>query len=237
MIKGAVNLASYQSPAKAEKVAMTLSMLKILGHELCLSNWSAHVKLVLWSACTLAFFGSFRLGEILCQARNKFTKDNLTWRDVTFNESGSVTIHIRHPKSNKEGGERVEVYSFAGHSCCPVAALRKLHEARPTTDESLPVFAFSHTEFLNRRFFTDMLKQKLEKHIPGHAARGHSFRAGIPSALSARPDLVSTEEIQLWGRWTSDSSKRYSLHTHLARKRTFDKFVETLSLERAGIGI
>jgi hypothetical protein len=186
-----VNLPSFTA-TKAEKTAITLGMLKILLHEICLSNWETSKKKVLWTACTLAFFGSFRLGEILCQERNKFSKDTLVWSDITFNEDESVSVHIRHPKSKRAGGEKVEVFSFTGQNCCLVAALKRLHGNRPDLDNSLPVFAFSATEFLDRKFLSEVLKNKLEKHIPGHTACGHSFQAGIPSALSARPDLVST---------------------------------------------
>ena len=44
---------------------MTLELLKILGHEIAKTDWPENSKQVLWCACTTAFFGSFRLGEIL----------------------------------------------------------------------------------------------------------------------------------------------------------------------------
>jgi hypothetical protein len=229
MLKGAANLDSYRKNNKAEKTPITLSMLKLIGHEICTSDWSPGKKAVFWAACTVAFFGSFRLGELLCSSRSCFTKDNLVWSDITFNGNDSVTVHVRHPKTNKKGGEKIEVFSFKGHNCCPVKALKKLAEAK--VHDYLPVFAFTDRDFLDKKFFTDTVLSLLDKHIPGHSARCHSFRAGIPSALSARPDLVSTDEIQQWGRWSSNSYKAYALHAHLARKDIFRKYEEAIGDE------
>jgi hypothetical protein len=62
------------------------------------------------------------------------------------------------------------------------------------------------------------------KHIPDCRILGHSFRAGIPSALSAVPDLVTPKEIQAWGRWASDSYKAYTKLSHLGRQQIFEKY-------------
>ena len=44
---------------------MSLPLLKLLSHELAKSDWTVDKKATVWAACTTAFFGSFRLGEIL----------------------------------------------------------------------------------------------------------------------------------------------------------------------------
>jgi hypothetical protein len=54
MIKGAKNLASYTATTKEPKAVMTLSCLKILGHEIAISGWPILHKSVFWAACTLA---------------------------------------------------------------------------------------------------------------------------------------------------------------------------------------
>jgi hypothetical protein len=63
---------------------------------------------------------------------------------------------------------------------------------------------------------------------------GHSFRAGIPSALAANPNAVSDMDIKNWGRWTSDS---YLVYTRLKLKQKcalYSKILKVLnkSLER-----
>ncbi len=223
MIKGAKNLASYTATTKEPKAVMTLSCLKILGHEIAISDWPALHKSVFWAACTLAFFGSFRISEILCPAQDSFSEDTLVWSDVVFNDKKSVTIHVRHPKSNKVGGERVEVFEFSGHNCCPVKALYNLKNMQSNLAVR-PVFAFSDSEYLSRKHFNVTISSMLSKHIPNRCILGHSFRAGIPSALSAKPDLVTPEEIQAWGRWSSNSYKAYTKLTHHGRRQIFEKF-------------
>ncbi len=223
MIKGAKNLASYTATTKEPKAVMTLSCLKILGHEVATSDWSVLHKSVFWAACTLAFFGSFRISEILCPAHDSFSEDTLVWSDVVFNNRKSVTIHVRHPKSNRIGGEKVEVFEFNGHNCCPVRALFNLRSMQCNL-ASRPVFAFSDSEYLSKSYFNATVSRMLSKHIPNRRILGHSFRAGIPSALSANPDKVTPEEIQAWGRWSSNSYRAYTKLTHHGRCQVFEKF-------------
>ncbi len=64
-LKGAENIAFYKSVVDDSRKVMTLPLLKLLGHEIAHSSWSKHNKQVYWTACTTAFFGSFRFGEIL----------------------------------------------------------------------------------------------------------------------------------------------------------------------------
>jgi hypothetical protein len=225
MIKGAKNLASYSATTKEPKAVMTLSCLKILGHEIAKTDWSALKKSIYWAACTVAFFGSFRMGELLCPSENSYSSDTLIWSDVIFNGSNSVILNIRHPKSNRAGGEKVEVFNFSGHNCCPVKALRCLNNNRVIKSQLAPVFALATNEYLCKKTFNSTLKELLRYHLPGHTLLGHSFRAGIPSALSAVPELVTTEEIQAWGRWSSQSYLAYTKHRHLSRQKIFEKFV------------
>jgi hypothetical protein len=153
---------------------------------------------------------------------------------VVFNDNLSVTVTIRHPKSNRAGGERVNIFKFAGHNCCPVKALNTLRKLRQAMLHE-PVFAFSETEFLSKRHFNNIVADLLGKHIPDCRILGHSFRAGIPSALSA-PDLVTPEEIQAWGCWASDSYKAYTRLSHLGRHQIFEKYRNCCSSDsRKGI--
>jgi hypothetical protein len=98
MLKGAKNIASYKATTKKPKFIMTLSCLKILGHEIASMDGTVIRKAVCWTACTLAFFGSFRIAEILCPTDSTYNADTLVWSDVMFNDKLSVTVTIRHLK-------------------------------------------------------------------------------------------------------------------------------------------
>jgi hypothetical protein len=89
----------------------------------------------------------------------------------------------------------------------------------------MPVFALTASQYLCKKSFNNTLKELLKHHFPAHTLLGHLFRAGIPSALSAVPELVTSEEIQAWGRWSSQSYMAYAKHQHLSRKKIFEKFV------------
>ena len=82
MLNGAENLTFYSDKAQKQKNVMTLPLLRVLGHELKKSNWSNHSKLVIWGSCTAAFFGSFRLGELLSKNESKFLRNFL----INFNK-------------------------------------------------------------------------------------------------------------------------------------------------------
>jgi hypothetical protein len=84
MLKGAENLALYENISKRARLIMTLPLLKILGHEIAKSSWSSDSKRVFWSACCLAFFGSFRMCEILMSSEKQFSEEHLSWSRVTF---------------------------------------------------------------------------------------------------------------------------------------------------------
>jgi hypothetical protein len=58
---------------------------------------------------------------------------------------------------------------------------------------------------------------------------GHSFRAGLPSAMANDPEAVKDFEICQWGRWSSES---YLLYTRLKFKQKqalFRKITEVLN--------
>ena len=90
----------YSGESKTARKVMTLDLLKLLGYEISKTNWSQDSKQVVWGACTLAFFGCFRMGELLPQNENSFNKDDtLLWKDLKFNEPSHILVHIKTPKS------------------------------------------------------------------------------------------------------------------------------------------
>jgi hypothetical protein len=86
MLKGAKNLATYKDICKLAKFVMSFHLLKIISHEIAKSDWDKDNKLVVWSACCVAFFGSFRLRELLPQDSLKGSLECLRWNQVTFTQ-------------------------------------------------------------------------------------------------------------------------------------------------------
>jgi hypothetical protein len=79
MLKGAQNLSMYNGIINHSKLAMTFPLLKILGHEIAVCNWPTNSKRVVWAASCVAFFGSFRMGELLANKEHCVETETLTW--------------------------------------------------------------------------------------------------------------------------------------------------------------
>jgi hypothetical protein len=98
LIRGVENLHFYSKEKKEQKKAMSLPLLRILGHELAKSNWADHSKVVVWSTYTVAFMGSFRLGELLAKSVTEFNPlETLMWQDIKFLKDDSIQIHVKVP--------------------------------------------------------------------------------------------------------------------------------------------
>jgi hypothetical protein len=228
MIKGAKNISLYSTICKRSRFVMSFPLLKLLGHEIATSNWSQDSKSVFWTACCVAFFGSFRLGEILPKSDGQ-DPETLSWNQIKFSKNGSVVINIRFPKVIRDiSGDFVDLFEIKNSSFCPFSALKHLSTLRAsTTGSNSPVFQFENGKNLTQRIFSSTVVSLLERHVGREAKNfsGHSFRAAIPSALANTPDLASDSDIMMWGRWSSESYKCYTRLKHNARKAIFEKIV------------
>ena len=76
-------------------------------------------KLVLWAVCCTAFFGFFRLGELLLELQSTFRQSiHLAWGDVAVD-----SLHLKKSKTDQFGtGARI-VLGPVQFALCPVAAL------------------------------------------------------------------------------------------------------------------
>ena len=230
MIKGASNLSLYSDITSKTKFVMTYPLLKIVGHEIATSNWSEDSKRVLWTACSLAFFGSFRLGEILSQKETEFNPETLTWNNVKIFKSHAI-VHIRFSKNFRtRSGDFVDIFPFPG--CCPLECLThlKIHKGKEV-NRNLPVFTFENGIFLSAEKLTTAAKSLLGSHIGHNTAHitGHSFRAGIPAALANHPNLATDDNIKRWGRWSSDSYQAYTRLKFKSRQAIFEKITSAFS--------
>jgi hypothetical protein len=142
LIRGAENLHFYSKEKKEQKKVMSIPLLRILGHELAKNNWSEHSKVVVWSTYSVAFMGSFRLGELLAKTETEFNPlETLMWQDIKFMKDDSIQIHVKVPKTRTAKGEHISLFPFPFYGCCPVAAIKKLRSiAEKNGDLDKPVF-------------------------------------------------------------------------------------------------
>jgi hypothetical protein len=220
----------YTKIVKDTRKVMTLPLLKILGHLIASSDWLENSKKVFWAACVTAFFGSFRFGELLADSPTKFNPDEtLLWSDVKFNPEGSVLIHVKIDKNKICQGSYIDLFSFEGHNCCPIAVLKSLYSN--VYDVSSPVFKFENGNLLTVKVLNCTIRKLLEPVIGPSAnlISGHSFRAALPSAMANDPEATKDIDIKQWGRWTSDSYLLYTRLKYKQKKYLFKKITDVLN--------
>ena len=181
MIKGAENLNFYKKFTEGSRKVMTLPLLKILSHQIAISDWEKLNKQVLWTAAMVAFFGSFRFGEILCSSENTFhPAESLLWEDVIFKKD-CVLIKIKIPKSRNPKGEFMDLFKIEDCFFCPVTALVRLRNLKgQSLDPKKTVFTFKSGKNLTSTTLNTCLVIGAE----AHHISGHSFRAALPSVLA-----------------------------------------------------
>lgn len=231
-IKGAQNLELYSSKSSHNRMAVTLPLLKIIGSKIAQTNWSSLNKQVFWSACCLAFFGSFRMGELLSKFENKFdSATTLLWSDIKIKQDCCI-VHIKSPKSGNPNGEYVDIFGFANHNCCPLKSMMMLNSMSKVYRKEgmpVPVFTFDSGKHLTKEKLNSTLRILLKDHIGPvrNNISGHSFRAGIPSTLAKFPNLISDTLIMGWGRWSSNAYLSYT-KLKLEQKRCIFKKISDI---------
>ena len=109
--------------------------------------------------------------------------------------------------------------------CCPVKAmnrLRVLAHKEGSFHPNRPVFSFKSGKLLTKAKINQWLSQLLGDFTDeNHIITGHSFRAAIPSTLASFPGESNSEEIKLWGLWTTDSYQVYTRQEREKRRALF----------------
>ncbi len=202
-MRGAENLAMYENENSLGKATISLALLRKIGSEIAKSKYSKKDKQVFWASCTTAFWGSFRMGEILAKNKNGIDRESLTWKDVIMKKD-YASVKIKRPKVNK-GTDIVSLFAVDGLKCCPIRALKKLAELKGVGDESL--FTLENGELLTQKVFTKHLKIW---------------------ALPHRPDIVSEEDIKIWGRWSSEAFEIYAKKSVQTKRIIFEKIKKAI---------
>jgi len=140
----------------------------------------------------------------------------LNWNDIKFRNDNSILINIKFP--------------ITGKKYCPVNLLKFLHSKANKNTHS-PVLTYNSGKALTVADFSKDLKILLFP-VFGPVIQflsRHSFRAGIPSALSNCPDIANDNDVCIWGRWSSNSFKAYTKLKLSARKNIFEKILRAIS--------
>ena len=159
--------------------------------------------IMLFCACSFAFFGLMRSAEYVSPTKTTFNADTLLFTDVTLAPDHSMLfVNLRVSKTDPfRYGTRLHLFRI-NSDICPVQAAIQYFDIIPSV--SGPMFQFQDGKFLTRHFITYLLHHALPS---VHNINTHSFRIGGASAASSHgiPDSI----IQILGRWSSDCFRQY----------------------------
>jgi hypothetical protein len=229
LLNGAKNLGEPRTNVSQGRRVANISTLKLISHALASCDWHKISRQVIWSCCTLAFFASLRIGEILSSNCASFDPTStLLWKHVKFLCNDSVLLYIPCTKTKKYTGEFVDVFPLEGNFCCPVSALKlllQIHLELNIFDFEQPVFSFGKHNFLTTRKLNDVLKNLLSPWYDPNTdvISCHSFRGAVINIMQNNMSLFKPEECRLYGRWESDAYLYYLKNHHADRKLTFEK--------------
>ncbi len=122
LFKGMENIKQGGKPALPRTHPVSVPDLKRIREGLR----SAKEKLTIQTVCTcclVAFWGAFRLGELLGTTEGAFDRfSNLLWGDLEL-DSERVVVTIKAPKTGGPPGNRAILFKIPEPSLCPVTAL------------------------------------------------------------------------------------------------------------------
>jgi hypothetical protein len=96
-----------------------------------------------WTCCLVAFWGAFRLGELLGNDGTRFDKfSSLLWEEVTLTKD-SAKIRIKSAKVRGPPGNLSILFQISDLDLCPVRALARLKDSEKNLgmgEKDSPVF-------------------------------------------------------------------------------------------------
>jgi len=229
LIQGIKNTKPIPEPIE-DRPRIGMGVLKTLRKAVADSNWNPGLKMAFWTCCLAAFFGSFRISELLTSQIRRFdSSSELSWSDVKLGSDETVSIRIKRPKT-KKGPEVVHLFKFRIKEFCPVRAFEKFRmwqKAEKLFDRNGSVFAFRSGRALSSQMFSSLLAGIVKANGLGKIT-GQSFRTGIPTIFETAPELAADSHIKSWGRWRSKAYQKYMRADKEQKKWLFTKIEEEI---------
>ena len=190
------------------RLPITLPVLRSIREQLDVSR--ARDRELTWAVASLAFFGFFRLGELLPESEEAYARaTHLSWGDVAINNAHQPTmlkIHLKRSKCDQFGRGTDVFVGRTTDEICPVAATLAYFAVRGGTEG--PLFIDAQRKPLTKAKFVGRIRDILGE--AGYAAyqfAGHSFRIG--AATTAAQAGLEDSTIQALGRWHSAAFLAY----------------------------
>ena len=165
---------------------------------------------VIWAVISTAFFGFFRLGELLPESASGFNAaTDLAWGDVAVDNRQApkmVQIHLKKSKTRQFGPGVDVVVGTTGSPLCPVTAIVAYISERGS--QPGPFFLNPDKSALTKSQFVSRFRSMLQLlGFPQNDYAGHSFRIGAATTASSLG--IEDSMIQTLGRWHSAAFLQY----------------------------
>ncbi|XP_078542343.1 integrase/recombinase xerD homolog [Lissotriton helveticus] len=168
--------------------------------------WSHYEMQLLRLAYSLAFFGAFRISELVPSTKMD-KQGGMSVEDVVV-AAELLQVRVRRSKTDPLGkGVWVQLRAVQGAGYCPVMLMGRFLQIRPRCDDDRLLVHADGTP-LTRFQFTRICKRALE--LLGEDVAhftSHSFRIG--AATTAAELGLSSSAIKKMGRWSSSCFERY----------------------------
>ena len=195
------------SPKKVRLPITAKVLLQVKHH---LSLLPEDERAVVWCIACTAFFGFFRLGELLPDSIHAYhPATSLSWGDVAVDshvKPRMVQVFLKQSKCDQFGAGARVVLGVTGEELCPVATIIRYIELRGNYPG--PFFLDSSRNTIPKPWFISRIRSTLTAiGLPEHLYAGHSFRIG--AATTASLAGVEDSTVQSLGRWNSAAFLQY----------------------------
>jgi hypothetical protein len=199
-----VERARPDSSRRALRLPASLAMLRGIYDA---TDWASDLSVAVFACALVAFWGQFRLGELLSDSIHAFDPALHPTRSA-WSGTGNPSIRLPWTKTTRNAGAFVVLPPQPRSRTCPVTAMATMFRTcRAPANAPL----FGHTvdgvfrPLVKRVFLAEV--NRIAADLGLGRITGHCFRIGGTTQLLASgvpPDVVKAA-----GRWTSDSFLRY----------------------------
>ena len=180
------------------RLPITAAVLGRIGAQL---ESSSHPhKELMWAVACTAFFGFFRLGELLPESATvDQSSPVIVWSDVAVDSRESpvmVRIHLRRSKCDQFGKGVDIVLGRTGHSLCPVTAVIQYICVRGSGQGLF--FQLPQARVVMKAWFVDQQRSVLVSlELPKELYAGHSFRIGAAATAILARSATTCPQVSL----------------------------------------
>ncbi len=228
LVRGMSNLATPKKKNRVEIKPLTVESLRKIRKGLEKFDWKLTGQSV-WTCCVVAFWGAFRLGELLGSDAIKFDKFlSLLWEDVLLS-SDTAKIRVKSAKVKGPPGDSVLLFSIPDKNLCPVTALCRLGKSEQNLgmgSKESPVFRETNGNLLTKRVFLKIVNSTQGEE--NYTFSGKSFRTGLPSAMESFPEIFRDSHVKALGRWRGRSYQTYMKNDMPEFRWVFDRVSSAL---------